>query len=235
MGYYLTFQEELSMAIFKRITDVLKANINDLLDKAEDPEKMVKLMIIDMEEHLSEATQGLGQIMASERQARKQLEGAQQQSALWEERAKTALKAGDESLAKQAVEKKIEADENVKKYEKAHSDIEVQVEALKGQVDIIKQKTEEARQRMVMVSARARVAKARSGMAEATGPEGAFSKMGRMEEKVDGMEALADAEYELSGLGAKTEDKFAELEKKQSADEELERLTKEINKENKQK
>jgi phage shock protein A len=221
------------MAIFSRIADILKANINDLLDKAEDPEKMLKLMIIEMDERLGEATQGLGQVMASERQARKQLEGAQQQSALWEERAKTALKAGDEGLAKQAVEKKLEADVSLKRYENAHSDISAQVTVLRGHVDIIKQKTEEARQRMTIVSARASVAKARSGIAGAMGPEGAFSKMNSMEDKVNGMEALADAEYELSGLGPKAEDRFEELEKKQSADNELKRLADEIKKENK--
>ena len=91
------------MAIFARLADLLKANINDLIDKAEDPEKMLKQIIIDMEEQLDKATQGLGTVMASERQIKKQLETAQADSKLWEDRAKTALKAGNQELAKQAV------------------------------------------------------------------------------------------------------------------------------------
>ena len=59
------------MAIFARLTDLLKANINDLIDRAEDPEKMVKQIIIDMEEQLQLAVQGLGTVMASERQTKK--------------------------------------------------------------------------------------------------------------------------------------------------------------------
>ena len=55
------------MAIFSRLTDLLKSNINDLIDRAEDPEKMVKQIIIDMEEQLQNAVQGLGSVMASER------------------------------------------------------------------------------------------------------------------------------------------------------------------------
>ena len=54
------------MAIFSRIADILKANVNDLIDKAEDPEKMVKQMIIEMEEQVDEATQALGQAMGSQ-------------------------------------------------------------------------------------------------------------------------------------------------------------------------
>jgi len=64
------------MAIFSRLTDLLKANINDLIDRAEDPEKMVKQIIIDMEEQLQNAVQGLGSVMASEREMLKKLKEA---------------------------------------------------------------------------------------------------------------------------------------------------------------
>jgi phage shock protein A len=96
------------MAIFSRLTDLLKANINDLIDRAEDPEKMVKQIIIDMEEKLQNAVQGLGSVMASERQILLQLEKAQAESKLWEDRAKIALKASDEKLAKKAVDSKLQ-------------------------------------------------------------------------------------------------------------------------------
>jgi phage shock protein A len=64
------------MAIFERLSDLLKANVNDMLDKAEDPEKMVKQIIIDMEAQVNSATQALGAAMGSEKQALKQLESA---------------------------------------------------------------------------------------------------------------------------------------------------------------
>ncbi|HHV64636.1 MAG TPA: PspA/IM30 family protein [Peptococcaceae bacterium] len=222
------------MAIFSRFADLVKANINDLLDKAEDPEKMLKQMIIDMEEQLQKATQGLGQVMANERQMRKQVETAEAQSRMWEERAKIALKAGEQELAKHAVEEKLKADENVKQYRSMHSQLELQMESMREQVNVLKGKLEEARSKQSLLIARAQVAEARQGVSEALGGvdgSGAFAKMEKMERKISQMEAQADAAIEISGLEAREEDPFAKLEKKSAADEELARLLKEIAKE----
>ena len=112
------------MKIFSRLSDLLKANINDLIDRAEDPEKMVKQIIIDMEDQLQKAVQGLGTVMASERQMEKQLNQAREESGMWEKRAKDALEAGDEDLAKKALAKKLEADEDVKQYEEIRRNIQ---------------------------------------------------------------------------------------------------------------
>jgi phage shock protein A len=219
------------MAIFSRLVDLLKANINDMIDKAEDPEKMLKQIIIDMEEQLQKATQGLGQIMASERQAKKQLEAAQADSKLWEERAKTALKAGNEELAKTAVDSKIKADANVAQYQQMHDELEKQVGVVRDQVNMLKQKLEEARARQSMLVARAQVAEARQGVAKAVGgidSGGAFAKMDKMEKKIMQEEAEADAQFEISGLDAEKNDPFKQLEKDSAADSEMERLKKEL-------
>ena len=98
------------MKIFSRLADLLKANINDLIDRAEDPEKMVKQIIIDMEEQLQRAVQGLGTVMASEREMEKQLNKSKEESGMWEKRAKDALESGDEDLAKKALARKLDAD-----------------------------------------------------------------------------------------------------------------------------
>lgn len=106
------------MAIFERISDLVKSNINDLIDKAENPEKMVKQIIIDMEDQLRKATQGLGTAMGSLNQVKKQLENAKEQSHNWQARAKTCLEQGNEELAKQALENKVKQDKmvtNIKK------------------------------------------------------------------------------------------------------------------------
>ncbi len=219
------------MAIFSRLVDLLKANINDLIDKAEDPEKMLKQIIIDMEEQLQKATQGLGQVMASERQTKKQLEEALSQAALWEGRAKTALKAGDEALAKQAVDSKLKADATVKQYQQMHDELAKQVDTVRGQVNLLKQKLEEARARQSMLIARAQVAEARQGVAKAIGgidSGGAFAKMDKMEAKISQQEAEADAQFEISGIDAEQNDPFAKLENQSAADSEMERLKKEL-------
>jgi phage shock protein A len=227
-------KEVFIMAIFSRLSDLLKANINDLIDKAEDPEKMVKQIIIDMEEQLQNAVQGLGSVMASERQVLKQLEEAQSQSKIWECRAKSALKASNEELAKQAVESKLKADASVKQYQKMHDDMSSQLKVLREQVDILKEKLNEARNRQSMLVARDKVADARKEVSKAVGDldsSGAFAKMDKMERKIAEKEAQADAAFEVSGIDAEKNDPFADMEKEKDAKDELARLKEELSKE----
>ena len=100
------------MSVFSRLSDLLKANINDLIDRAEDPEKMVKQVIVDMQAELNKATQNYGKAKASERMAEKRYLDAKQVSDSWETKAKQAIAAGREDLAKQALAKKVKADED---------------------------------------------------------------------------------------------------------------------------
>ena len=105
------------MSIFARVTDIFKSNVNDMLDRMEDPEKMVKQMIIEMEEGLVKSTAALAKAMANEKDLRKQQENAIAQSRAWEEKATVAMKAGNAELAKQALSKKLVFDGQVKQYE----------------------------------------------------------------------------------------------------------------------
>ena len=222
------------MAIFSRLTDLLKANINDLIDRAEDPEKMVKQIIIDMEEQLQNAVQGLGSVMASEREMLKKLKEAQGESKLWEGRAKDALKSSNEELAKKAIDKKLVADTSVKQYQKMYDNISSQTEILREQVDLLKKKLNEARARQSMLVARDKVAEARQEVINAVGDldsSGAFAKMDKMEKKIAEKEAQADAAFDISGMDDEEDDEFEEMESKQAADDELARLKKELSKE----
>ncbi|MHB1253073.1 MAG: PspA/IM30 family protein [Candidatus Humimicrobiaceae bacterium] len=222
------------MAIFKRLADLLKANINDLIDKAEDPEKLVKQIIIDMEEQLQNAVQGLGSVMANERQMLKQYEGAQAESKMWEERAKTALKANNEDLAKQALDSKLKSDESMKQYYNMYKEVSSQSKVLKEQVEILKSKLVEARARQSLLIARDKVAEARKEVSTAVGnldSSGAFAKMDKMERKIAEKEAQADAAFEMSGLDAEKTNEFTEMENKQAIDDEMTRLKAELSKE----
>ena len=87
------------MGIFSRIGDIMKANVNDLIDKAEDPEKMVKQIIRDLQQEVAKSTQALGKAMASQRIAERQYKTALQSSADWESKAKAALAAGNTEMA----------------------------------------------------------------------------------------------------------------------------------------
>ncbi len=98
------------MGIFKRMSDVFKANINDLISKAENPEKMLNQMIIDMNEHLIEAKKGVASSIADEKRLERQVIENQDKSKDWEGKAMLAVKAGNDDLAKQALVRKQEYD-----------------------------------------------------------------------------------------------------------------------------
>lgn len=220
-----------NMAIFSRLADILKANINDLIDKAEDPEKMVKQVIIDMEEQVRIATQALGQAMASEKQAKKQLDNAMESSAEWERKAKVALGAGNQELAKKALENKVAVDNNISGFQTSYESISTQVAQLRDRVSILRSKLEEARTKQNMLIARARMADAQKGIATAltsTDSGSAFSKLDKMERKIEGKEAEAQAFSDMSSDAFK-KDEFAELEAKSAVDAELARLMAEMN------
>lgn len=219
------------MAIFSRIADVFKANINDMIDKAEDPEKMVKQLIIEMEEQVDTATRSLGQAMASQKMAAKQLADAKAESADWNDKAKLALKAGNEELAKKALDAKVGIDEQAVQLEASYNQITEQVEKLKDQVQTLKLKLDEARARQNVLIARSRMADAATTAADAlsaTSVDSAFAKLDKLERKVTEKEATAEAYAEINGKDIKVADEFAELKHTDAVNTELERLKSEL-------
>ena len=220
------------MAIFERISDLIKANINDLIDKAEDPEKMLKQIIIDMEDQLRKATQGLGTAMGSLNQVKKQLDNAKEQSNEWQNKAKACLEQGNEELAKKALENKVNQDKMVAQYQEMSTAMEAQVNEIKSQIDVLKQKLEEARSKKAMLVARSQMADAKTQMAKTLGnmdSKSAFAKMDKMEQKNAAKEAEADAFSEISGVQESENDPFAQMDKENSINAELEKLKKEMN------
>jgi len=221
------------MSVFSRLSDLLKANINDLIDRAEDPEKMVKQVILDMQEELNKATQNYGKAKASERMAEKRYLDAKQVSADWENKAKQALSAGKEDLAKQALAKKIKADEDMEAYKEMYESISDQTEAIGDQVEVLKAKLDEAKSRQAMLIARAQMADTKKNLAKASGGfsgNSAQEKLDRMEEKISMKEAEADAFTEIAGNGEdELRDSFAQMEKDAKVDAEFARLMAEMN------
>ncbi|MBO4365042.1 MAG: PspA/IM30 family protein [Eggerthellaceae bacterium] len=221
------------MAIFSRIADILKANVNDLIDKAEDPEKMVKQMIIEMEEQVDEATQALGQAMGSQKIAAKELADAKAEVADWNDKAKLALKNDNEELARKALDCKVGLETQVQQLQESYDSITAQVDKLKDQVQTLKMKLDEARARQNVLIARARMAEAAAGVAtsiSSTNVDSAFAKLDSLERKIAEKEATAEAYAEVGGVGmAKSAvDEFAELAHKDAVDTELARLKAEM-------
>jgi len=220
------------MGIIERIKDLLKANINDLIDKSEDPEKMLKQIIIDMEESLDQAVQGLAQTMASEKQMARQEENATAQSADWEARAKLALANGNQDLAREALANKLKSDGNVKQYATMHATLESQTQTMRSQVEELKAKIDEARSKQAVLSARAQMADTQKKFATSMGgtdSKSAFAKMDKMEQKIERKEAEAQAYTEIASAPA-AGDPFKKMEEDSAVDAEMKRLTDEMNK-----
>ncbi len=222
------------MGIFSRISDIFKSNVNDLIDRAEDPEKMVKQIILDMQKELNKSTQALGKAVASERMAEKQYNDAAHRSADWEAKAKAALAAGNTDLAKRALQQKVKADEETATYKEMYETISNQTDAIRTQVETLKAKLEEAKSRQAMLIARSQMADTQKNLAQSIGgidTNSSFDKFSRMEEKVARKEAEAEAFTEIAasnGVSSSEMETFEQLQANAKVDSELQRLMAEM-------
>lgn len=219
------------MAIFSRIADILKANINDMIDKAENPEKMVKQLIIEIEQDVDEATQALGQAMGSQKMAAKELADAMAKSADWNDKAKLALKNGNEALARKALECKTNVDAQIEPLQKSYDEITAQVDKMKDQVQTLRMKLDEARARQQVLIARAKMAAAAttaSSSINTANIDSAFAKLDKLESKVVEKESVAEAYGDMSTNETTAEQQFADMAKQAAIDDELARLKAEL-------
>ncbi len=216
------------MLIFSRVADIVEANINDLLDRAEDPEKMVKLLIIEMEEHLERAREGLVKAIAAEKNLGATLKRNREAAAEWETKAESALARGDEGLARKCLLRKKEheriADGMLPQWEAARETSKV----LKRDFKRLEEKVDEACRRRDALIARQLAAEAQRDVAT-IGPsmsraQRSFSKFDRMERKVEQLEGEALALVEVSDADRDLEDEIQRSERDAEVEAELEAL-----------
>ncbi len=212
------------MAIFKKLADILRANINALLEQAEDPEKMLKLIIADMEEALRKATVATAQAIANEKRLRSKYEKARALAEEWHKKAENTLKSGNEDLALKALDKKVEYESLAARYETAYKEAHQVAERLRKQLDELKAKLEEARTRYTTLIARKRAAEVQKEFVKYSGSFGGevFGKFDKMEEKILRQEEEAKALVELAEDDVEKE--YEELEKESRVQSELEAL-----------
>jgi len=218
------------MGILDRIRTVLKANINALISKAEDPEKMLNQLIMDMNEQLLEAKKQVAMAIADEKKLERQALENKTQGEDWEKKAMLAVKAGKDDLAKEALVRKQEYDGYAASFQKEFESQHAAVEQLKDALRQLQAKIEEASRKKNLLIARAKRAEAQKQIQQTMGSLSAnssFDTFDRMAQKVDQVEAEAEAMKELGEVTAdqKLEDKFKELESSdQSSDKLLEEL-----------
>jgi phage shock protein A len=221
------------MGILDRIRTVLKSNINALISKAEDPEKMLNQLIMDMNESLLEAKKQVAMSIADEKKLERQALENKAQGEDWEKKAMLAVKAGKDDLAKEALVRKSEYDGYAEGYQKEYDSQHVAVEQLKDALRQLSGKIDEASRKKNLLVARAKRAEAQKQIQSTMGSlsnTSSFDTFERMAEKVDQVEAEAAAIGELNQISGdqKLEDKFKELEGPAGADAMLEDLKKKM-------
>lgn len=211
------------MGIFNRIADIFKANVNDALDRAEDPEKMIKQMVIEMEESVNKTTLSVAQAIANEKGLQRKLEKAKKDSQEWEQKAMQALQAGREDLAKAALEKKSIAERNVNDLTPIHAQAQETANKLRKQLDSLKVKLDEAKSRQSTLIARSQAAKAQKQISQSLNGVGsdAFGKFDKFEGKIEKLESEAEAYEELSDGSTNLDDEFKQLGTSTSVDGDL--------------
>jgi phage shock protein A len=214
------------MGILDRIRTVLKSNINALISKAENPEKMLNQLIMDMNEQLLEAKKQVAMSIADEKKLERQTLENKGQAEDWEKKAMLAVKAGKDDLAKEALLRKQEYDGYAASFQKEYESQHASVEQLKDALRQLSGKIDEASRKKNLLIARAKRAEAQKQIQQTMGSLTAgssFDTFDRMAEKVDQIEAEADAMKELSSVteDQKLEDKFKELESSDSSADKL--------------
>lgn len=185
------------MGVFQRIKDMTKASINEMLDKVEDPIKMLNQYIRDMEEEIAQAEVTVAKQMANERRLKQRLD---EMNRLMEDRENTAIAAlrdGKEATAKQALEEKLHYAEKAAEYSSMHAESKAQADELRQQLHDMKHEFYQMRNKRNELVSRAQLAKAKKQMAQVTssnhiGAGSASIGFQRMEEKIMQMEIEAE-------------------------------------------
>jgi len=210
------------MGIFSRLRTLIASNVNDLIGKAEKPEKMLNQLIIEMNEQLIESKKAVAMAIADEKKLEREKDNQYAQSKEWERKAMLAVTNGKDDLAKEALLRKQEYDTAAVEYQKQWETQKTSVDQLKESLRELQNKIEEAQRKKNLLIARAKRAEAQQKIQDTistvSGNRSAFEAFDRMAAKVDQMEAMADASKELDNFSktASLERQFKELEKSDS-------------------
>ena len=205
------------MSIFTKLSTVIKSNINDLISRAENPEKMLNQIILDMRDQLGKAKREVAAAIADERKLRAQFDDEVKQARQWEHRAMLAVKEGRDDLAKQALMRQQEHAERAATLEGTWRAQAAETDKLKGSLRQLNDKIEEAKRKRNLLVAKQRRAQAQKRIHETMSGlsnTSAFDAFNRMAEKIEEQERQSIAHAEVTeALGPGTlEDEFKVLE-----------------------
>ena len=205
------------MGIFSRLGTLIKSNLNDLISKAEDPQKMLNQLVADMQNQLVEAKKQVAVSIADQKRLEKQRDEQGELAQEWERKAMLAVRASDDNLARVALKRKGEHEKQAAEFTKQTQLQKDAVEKLKEQLRTLNDKIEEAKRKKNILIARQKRAEAQKAIQDTMqglSDTSAFDTFERMANKVDQIEAEADASVELGNelTGDTLQQKFKALE-----------------------
>src|SRR5216684_4021507 len=187
------------MALLERVSTLIRANLNDLIDKAENPEKLIKQIILDMENQLLQVKTQVAIAIADQHLLEKKQKENQEKIAEWDRKAEYAVTKKQDDLARAAIERSLHYKQLTESFVQQVSDQHLQVETLKTAFSKLQQKLEDAHAKM--------------------GDHSKVATFDRMKQKVMRNEAISQAKTELmADSHASIEDRFAQMEKEDEID-----------------
>jgi phage shock protein A len=213
------------VALLERVSTLIRANLNDLIDKAEDPEKMIKQLILDMENQLLQVKTQVAISIADQHVLEGKFKENDDHEKQWLRRAELAVDKKDDALARSAIERSMSYKNMAESFHQQVEDQKTQVENLKTALLKLQQKLAEAQAKSDMLIAQHRRSRAFGKAADAgmtIGDQSKAAAFDRMKSKVEHSEAAAQAKSELAADNV--EDRFAALEKQDEIEKLLEAI-----------
>lgn len=209
------------MGIFSRFTDIINSNINNLLDKAEDPAKMVRLIIQEMEDTLVEVRSSSAKTLADKKELTRRVERFENEARQWQEKAELALSKDREDLARAALVEKKKSNDSAQAILQDLMHTEEHISKLQDEISQLQDKLADAKARQKTIIMREKTVNSRLKVKkniDSNKVDDALSRFDRYERKIDDIEG----QVESYDLGSKSlADEIAELESDEKVDDEL--------------
>jgi phage shock protein A len=184
------------MGIFSRMTDIINSNINAMLDQAEDPEKMIRLIIQEMEDTLVEVRSSSARVLADRKTAARRLEQVQAEAASWEDKARLAISKEREDLARAALQEKRAIEEEIAVVEEELKATDEHIDQLGGEIAQLQQKLSDAKAKQKAMLMRSKTVESRIKVKRQMHREAldtAFQRFEHFERRMDNLESQLDA------------------------------------------
>ncbi|KPV90322.1 Phage shock protein A [Pseudoalteromonas sp. P1-30] len=214
------------MSIFNRVNDVIQSNIAAMLDKAEDPEKLLNLMLSEMQEALNECRSTAATLLCEEKTLKRQIAQKQKDLTLWQTKAELAVAKNRDDLAKSALVEKQRVDEQIAAKNTQLNTLKESIEKITADCERLQQKMAQAKSKQAQLIKRHDIVAAREKVnmqLHSDKVANALSRFEMIEQKVEGIEAQVDA-YELTNTAQSTAEQIESLVKNEKIDAELARL-----------